>query len=198
MWSGDKWHHHQCSLLLSVLSSGQVLSDMVVLPPEKHQRAMDCLWQTSISHLKEEQWLSYSLNERHLFWGHEMPLVLKAPCWGLTLTKWFLQRQYISFTSWIFDDVHHFNIFLRSCNKNNFCTYNSFLQTRVTQAVFPVSLCPCSLISLYLSTSWDLPSSVAGQGMTGFSSSSQSHICSPASACLLPQQLADISWNGLC
>lgn len=59
----------QCSLLISVLSAGQVLPDMVVLPPEKHQTAMDCPWQRSISHLKEEQCLSYSLNERHLFWG---------------------------------------------------------------------------------------------------------------------------------
>lgn len=107
--------------------------------------------------LKGEQCLSYSLNERQLFWGEEMALVLKALCWGLTLTKGFLQRQYISFTLWIIDGVHNFNLFLRSSHKNKFCMYNSFLQTPELIAMFPGSLCPCFLISLYLSTSRDLP-----------------------------------------
>lgn len=81
-------------------------------------------------------------------------------CWRPHAEGWdwqsdFYKEQYISLTSWIFDCVHHFNIFLWSCNKNQCYMYKSSASTTINQATFP--LCSFSLISLYLSTSRDPP-----------------------------------------
>lgn len=76
-------------------------------------------------------------------------------CWRPRAESWHWQRDFykdsiiLSLCEYLI--VFIILIFLWSCNKNKFYMYN----TRIYQGMFP--LCPCSLMSLYLSTSRDLP-----------------------------------------
>lgn len=136
-------------LLPSGFSADQMLPDMIVWPQEHHLRAVDCRADEPFSFVMRVT--SQSQSEESAFvCGEEKALVLKAVCGELMTESYFCQDNiFLSFNEYLMD-VYNFFFFLAVVIKIDFICTKLFCNTRINEAMFPVNLCPYSLMSFLL------------------------------------------------